>query len=198
MSVAVYVRVSTASQNEAGQKREIKKWLDGNGIDPKNIRWYTDRKSGNTLDRPKFEQLQKDVFSGEVSTIVVYKLDRISRSIKDGVHTLCNWCEHGIRVVSVSQQIDFNGAIGKMIASVLFAVAELEQVNRRDRQAAGIAIAKEKGLYKGRPKGAVKAGVDPSKAIKLREKGLTHEEIAKSMGIGLSTVARYLRRANKT
>lgn len=194
---AVYVRVSTDSQNEQGQRREINKWLIGNGFNPSCVQWYSDRKSGDNLDRPEFEQLQKDVFSGSIKTIVVYKLDRISRSIKDGVQTLCTWCEHGVRVVSVSQQIDFNGAIGKMIASVLFAVAELEQVNRRERQAAGIAVAKERGVYGGRKLGAVKAGVDPDRALELREKGLTNSEIAKALGVSVSSVIRYTKRADQ-
>lgn len=64
MSVAVYVRVSTASQNEAGQKQEIMKWLAGNGINTKNVLWYVDKESGETLKRPEFEQLQKDIFNG--------------------------------------------------------------------------------------------------------------------------------------
>jgi len=197
MTIAIYVRISTCGQNEASQRREITKWLVGNGIIPSHTQWYVDKKSGDDLDRPEFKQLQKDVFAGAISTIVVYKLDRISRSIKDGVQTLCTWCEHGVRVVSVSQQIDFNGAIGKMIASVLFAVAELEQVNRRERQAAGIAAAKERGLYTGRKPGAVKAGVDPDRALELREKGLTNREIATALGVSVSSVIRYTKRADE-
>lgn len=147
MSVAVYVRVSTVSQNEAGQRREILKWLSGNQIDPGNVAWYVDKESGDTLKRDGFEQLQ---------------------------------------------QIDFSGTVGQMIASVLFAVAQMEQETRRERQAAGIAVAKEKGLYKGRKPGALKAGVDPKRAKQLREKGLTQKEIASSMGISVSSVRRYL------
>lgn len=194
---AVYVRVSTDSQNEQGQRREINKWLIGNGFNTANVLWYSDRKSGDNLDRPEFEQLQKDVFAGGIGTIVVYKMDRISRSIKDGVQTLCTWCEHGVRVVSVSQQIDFNGAIGKMIASVLFAVAELEQVNRKERQAAGVAAAKERGVYTGRKLGAIKPGVDLKRVAKLREKGLTNKEIAQALGVSVSSVIRYRQRVEE-
>jgi DNA invertase Pin-like site-specific DNA recombinase len=95
--------------------------------------------------------------------------------------------------VSTSQQIDFNGTVGKMIASILFAVAEMEQETRRERQAAGIAVAKERGVYKGRQKGARKAGVDLSKVKSLRAKGLTHEEISQAMDVSVSSVRRYLR-----
>ncbi len=147
-ATAVYVRVSTTGQNEAGQKREIERWLLGNGIN--DARFYLDKQTGDHLDRPAFRQLQADIFNGEVKTVVVWKLDRLSRSMKDGINTLCDWCDRGLRVVSVTQQIDFNGTVGKMIASVLFAVAEMEQETRRERQRAGIEVAKEEGKYKGR------------------------------------------------
>src|SRR5580693_7319282 len=96
--VASYVRVSTIGQNEAGQRAEIERWLTGNGIDPASVRWYVDKgKSGDSLKRPAFEQLQAAVFAGEVGTIVTYKLDRVSRSLRDGINTLAGWCEKGIR-----------------------------------------------------------------------------------------------------
>ena len=191
MTTAVYVRVSTVSQNEAGQSAEIQKWLNGNQIT--GAKWFVDKETGDNLDRPQFKKLQAAIFNGEIKTVVVWKLDRLSRSLKDGITTICDWCDKGIRVVSVTQQIDFNGSAGKLIASVLFAVAQMEQETRRERQAAGIAVAKENGVYTGRPKGAVKAGVDPKQAVKLREKGLTYEEISQAMGVSVSSVRRYLK-----
>ncbi len=190
---AIYVRVSTVGQNEAGQRREIERWLNGNSVDRRNVKWFVDKESGDTLDRPQFEELQKAIFNGQVKTVVVWKLDRLSRSLRDGINTICEWCEKGIRVVSVTQQIDFNGAAGKLIASVLFAVAEMEQETRRERQAAGIAVAKERGVYSGRPKGALKAGIVLSRAIELRQKGATQSEIAQAMGVSISSVRRYLK-----
>lgn len=193
MTVGIYVRVSTASQNEAGQKREIERWLDGNSVDRRTVRWYVDKESGDTLSRPEFERLQRDIFNGITKTVVVWKLDRLSRSLADGISTLTDWCNRGIRVVSVTQQLDFNGAAGKLIAAVLFAIAEMEQETRRERQAAGIAAAKEKGIYTGRKKGATKKGVDTDRAVVLRGQGLTQEEIASAMGVSVSSVRRYLK-----
>ena len=191
---AIYVRISDASQNEASQKREIESWLNGNSIDRRNVRWYSDVKCGDSLDRPEFAKLQRDIFQGLVGTVVVYRLDRLSRSLRDGINTLCDWLDKGIRLVATSQQLDFSGVTGKLIASVLFAISELEQGTRRERQAAGIAAAKENGVYKGRKKGATKKGVDTTRAIELRNNGLKHEEIAQALGVSLSTVRRYLRR----
>lgn len=179
MTTAAYIRVSTVGQNEAGQRREMGRWLTGNGVE--KVRWYVDKDTGDDLDRPAFQRLQRAVFNGEVKTVVVWKLDRLSRSLRDGINTLCDWCDRGLRVVSVTQQIDFNGTTGKLIASVLFAVAEMEQETRRERQAAGIAAAKERGVYQGRKPGSTKA--KPERARKLRESGHTLEEVAAALGV---------------
>jgi Resolvase, N terminal domain len=118
--LACYVRVSTIGQNEAGQRAEIERWLTGNSITPASVRWFVDKgRSGDNLTRPAFERLQAAVFAGEVGTVVTYKLDRISRSLRDGINVLSEWCDKGLRVVSVTQQIDFNGTVGKMLAAVL-------------------------------------------------------------------------------
>jgi DNA invertase Pin-like site-specific DNA recombinase len=190
MTTAAYVRVSTVGQNEAGQRRKVREWLKGNGDD--GVKWYVDKSTGDNLYRPEFERLQQAIFNGEVKTVVVYKLDRLSRSLADGIATLTDWLGKGVRVVSVTQQLDFSGATGKLIVAVLFAVAEMEQETRRERQAAGIAVAKEKGVYKGRKAGATKKGVRPSRAAQLRDKGATYAEIAQSMKVSQSTVRRYL------
>jgi len=192
MFTAIYIRVSTVGQNESGQKREIEQWLNGNNVDRSKCKWYLDKETGDHLNRPAFERLESDIFNGLVHTVVVYKLDRLSRKLKDGLNVLCDWCDRKLRVVSVTQQIDFNGTVGKMIAAVLLGVAEMEQETRRERQAAGIAVAKSQGKYTGRPKGAVKLGVDPERAAQLRTKGLKNREIAKAMGVSVSSVKRYL------
>jgi DNA invertase Pin-like site-specific DNA recombinase len=192
--IGVYVRVSTVGQNEAGQRAEIERWLRGNAIDASTVRWFVDKgKSGDTLRRPAFERLQAAVFAGEIGTIVTYKLDRLSRSLRDGINTLAGWCEQGIRVVATSQQLDFNGSVGQMVAAVLFAVAQMEQETRRERQRAGIEAARERGVYRGRRLGTTKG--NPARAIHLRRKGLTDPEIAQALGISRRTVQRYLRAA---
>lgn len=195
MTTAAYIRVSTAGQNEAGQRAELKRWLKGHGIT--DVTFYVDKSTGDNLDRPEFERLQADIFSGEVKTVVVYKLDRLSRSLSDGITTLTDWIGKGVRVVSITQQLDFAGATGKLIASVLFAVAEMEQETRKERQAAGIAAAKERGVYAGGAKGRTKrrddgSKVKPREAQQLRERGNTYKQIATSMGVSVSTVRRYL------
>ncbi|MBF0367724.1 MAG: recombinase family protein [Oligoflexia bacterium] len=187
---ACYCRVSSSHQKNASQRAEIQGWLRRQGIRSSQTRWFEDKESGKTRRRPAFDSLQKAVFDGVVKTIVVWKLDRISRRQNDGINLLADWCERGIRVVVVTQQIDLNGAVGRMIASVLFGLAEIELEYRRERQAAGIRVAKTKGAYQGRKKGTTKA--QPDRAIKLHRQGLRVSEIANALGVTQRTVFRYL------
>ena len=160
------------------------------GYDSDTVVWFEDKETGATLKRSAFQKLQQAVFSGEVKTVVVWKLDRLARSMREGVNVLTDWCERGVRVVSITQQIDLSGTIGHLVASVLFAIAEIELQHTRERQAAGIATAKEKGVYTGRKKGSLKA--KPERARALKEKGLTAKEIANALNVSERSAFRYL------
>ena len=189
-SVACYCRVSSAGQKNDSQRAEIQRWVRSRGIRASNVVWFEDKETGKTLERPAFDRLQDAIFRGAVKTVVVWKLDRLSRHQLDGIKVLADWCERGIRVVSVTQLIDLSGAVGRMVASVLFGLAEIEFEHRRERQAAGIRLAKTRGVYLGRRAGTSK--VKPSRAHELREKGLTVPEIATALGVSQRTVFRYL------
>jgi DNA invertase Pin-like site-specific DNA recombinase len=141
--IACYCRVSTRHQKNDSQHAEIERWLHRNGIDPSAVRWFEDKESGTSTQRLAFDQMQKTIFEGVVKTVVVWKLDRISRRQRDGINLLADWCERGVRVVSVTQQIDLSGVVGRMVASVMFGLAEIELEYRRERQAAGIQVAKK-------------------------------------------------------
>jgi len=192
VSIACYCRVSTRHQKLDSQESEIQKWLAGQGIAAEQVEWYCDYETGKTLARPAFERLQKDVFNGKVKTVVVWKLDRLSRRLRDGVNLLADWCEKGLKVVVITQQIELNGPVGRMIAAVMLGLAEIELEYRRERQAAGIEVARKKGMFKGRQKGTTKG--KPERAGELKAQGLTAPEIAKAMGTSLRTVWRYLER----
>jgi DNA invertase Pin-like site-specific DNA recombinase len=198
--IACYCRVSSAnqktdSQKPDSQKPEIRRWLQGCGIDPSAVEWYEDKETGRTLRRPAFDRLRKAVFAGRVKTIVVWELDRLSRCQRDGVDLLADWCERGVRVVAVTQQIDLRGVAGRMVASILFGLAEIEPEYRREGQAAGISATKERDLYRGRQPGTTKAL--PRRARELRRRGLTMQEIAAgpwaSAGGRLSGTCRWRR-----
>lgn len=192
--IAVYLRVSSRQQKTDAQKPDIDRWLKGQRIKPADIRWFEDKETGKTLDRPAFEELRTAIFNGEVETVVIWKLDRLSRRQRDGINILADWCEQGVRVVSVTQQLDLSGSVGRIVAGVLFGVAEMELEHVRERQAAGIAAAKERGVYdglEGRPKGSTKA--KPQRAKELAEQGLKVNEIAAAMKLHRNTVRKYLK-----
>jgi len=131
--VVCYCRVSTRNQKNNSQRGEINKWIQNCGLDQTAVRWLEDKETGTTTHRPAFKQLQNAIFDGLVQTVVVWKRDRISRRQKDGINLLADWCDRGVRVVSVTQQIDLSGAVGCMVASVMFGLAEIEMEYRRER-----------------------------------------------------------------
>lgn len=176
-TTAIYVRVSTFDQEKGilSQEKALKDYVKAQGME--NIKWYRDRLSGASLERPAFERLQKDIFNGKVGAVVCWKLDRLSRSLQDGINVLCDWCKRGIRIVAVSQQLDFNGTVGQLIASVLFAVAQMERQNISENTKRGIAAARERGVKLGkRPK------LFASEIIPLQKKGMTIAQIAAKLG----------------
>ena len=190
--IACYCRVSTRQQRNDSQESEIKKWLEGSGVDASHVEWYFDHESGKTLSRPAFDRLQKDIFNGRVGSVVVWKLDRLSRRLRDGVNLLADWCERGLKITVITQQIELNGPVGRMIAAVMLGLAEIELEYRRERQMAGIAVARKKGKFLGRKKGTTLG--KPERAKELKKQGLTASEIANAMGTSLRTVWRYLER----
>lgn len=181
--------MSTTGQNLAGQTAAIQAWLDGHGLEAE---WFIDKATGKNLERPQFERLQQAIFNGTVGTVVVFKLDRLSRSLRDGINVLCDWLTKGVRLVAVTQQLDFSGANGKLIASVLFGVSEMEMELRKERQAAGIAAAKKRGAYAACGKHDRKPKADADRAKELQANGHSVAEIGRVMGISRPTVYRYL------
>ena len=176
-NAAAYIRVSTFDQDKGldSQKRAIKEWAKNNGI--KRIQWYVDKISGVRTNRPAFNKLQKDIFAGKIGIVICWKLDRLSRSLKDGINVLTDWCQKEIRIVSVTQQLDFNGTVGQLIASVLLAVAQMERENVRENTLRGLRAAKARGVQLGRPR-----QIETTDVLKLQKKGLNITQIAQKLG----------------
>ena len=186
----VLLRVSALDQKHASQLEAINEWLKGQGLDPSAVKWYEEKESGRKMNRAGLDRLKADIFAGRIKTVVVYKVDRLARRLKEGLNLLCDWTEQGVRFVSVTQQIDLSGAVGRMLAAVLLGLSEIEWEYRRERQVAGIKVAKKAGIYKGRVKGTTKA--KPERIRELKDKGNTPPEIAAALGVSVRTVFRYL------
>jgi DNA invertase Pin-like site-specific DNA recombinase len=194
--IGCYCRVSSRRQKPDSQRAEITRWLQHHRIPGSSVQWFEDKETGTTLKRPAFDRLQHAIFEGTVHMLVVWKLDRLSRRLREGVNLLAGWCERGVRIVVITQQLDLSGAVGRMVASVMFGLAEIEQEYRRERQAPGIAVAQRNGVYRGRRKGTTKA--KPARAQELRARGLIIPEIAMALDVSPRTVFRYLAHAHVT
>lgn len=191
MSIAVYIRVSSNTQKTDSQKAEISTWLKAHGHDLSKVLWYEDFETGATMKRKEFQMLSEAIFAGRVKTVVVWKLDRLARSMKEGINVISSLCEAGVRVISITQNIDLSGTVGHLVAGVLFGIAEIERQHIRERQAAGISAAKEKGVYTGRKSGTTKG--KPERAKQLKGQGLKNEEIAQALNVSKRTVSNYLK-----
>jgi len=192
MSTGIYVRVSSPGQKTDAQRGELESWVKRQRL--KGVEWFEDHETGKHLARPAFQKMQAAVFAGHIDTVVVWKLDRLARNLKEGVNVLADFCNRGVRVIATTQQLDLSGPVGRLIASLLFGIAEIELEHIRERQAIGIALAKKRGIYKGRKRGTTRAA--PARARALREQGLTIAEIAQALGVKHRSVYNYLNRSS--
>lgn len=150
MDTAVYLRVSSRSQDVESQEREVRRWLDGHGVSVEDKHWFRDTESGKDLDRPAFVRLQQAIFMGEVKRVVMYAVDRFARNFMDGLVELDRWQKAQVKVVFVADglEIDYGSWMGDVIVKIMLAMrlafAEAERNKIRTRQAAGIATAQEK------------------------------------------------------
>ena len=193
--MACYCRVSTRRQKTESQKADIRRWLTGNALTPAVVQWFEDVESGTTLRRPACDRRPQGILTGPITTVVVWTLDRMSRRQRAGVNLRADGCERGVRVVVITQQLDLSGAVGRLVASGLFGLAEIEQEYRRERPAARIAVAKRKGQSRGRGQGTTTA--QPARARMLYERGFTVAEIRSALQLSPRTVYRYLAAGEK-
>lgn len=176
------------SRNVPAHKQAILKWR-GNRFSSSQTQWYVDKPGAKT---PGFKQMLKDISHDKPKTVVVYSLDQLYTSLDDGLEFLTNLLRNNGRIVAIEPQVDIAGPAA---ADLLVAVSKLGLEDWRTRQAGGIQEAKQRGVYKGRKKGAIKPGIDLQYVKEMRDRGFTQEAIAKELGVSRSTAAKYLRLA---
>lgn len=137
-----YVRVSTVEQNEERQLEGLKK----RDID----KWFTEKVSAKNMDRPQLKAMID--FARDGDTVYIHSLDRLARSTKDLLQIVEELQTKGIHLVSNKENIDTSTATGKLMLTMIGAIAEFERTNLLERQKEGIAIAKREGKYMGRKK----------------------------------------------
>ncbi len=139
------------------------------------------RKGQNELDR-----LLGEAHRRRFDAVVVWRFDRFARSVSHLLRALETFQALGIEFVSLSEQLDTSTPTGKMVFTVLGAVAELERSLIVERVKAGLRNARAKGKQLGRPR----LVVDADRIASLRAQGLGWKKIAKQMGLGVGTVLR--------
>lgn len=190
--IGVYVRVSSRQQDTASQKEDLRRWVAAQG---EQVRWYSEKASGRTMDRPAWRRLGIDYRRGMVDRIVVWRLDRLGRTAS-GLTTLFDELrERGVGLVSLRDGLDLGTPAGRLMGNVLASVAQFENEVRAERVLAGQEAARKAGKRWGGSKKGRRITVTDEQvnmARQLREAGQPIASIARTLGISRPTVYRLL------
>lgn len=205
---AIYIRVSTDFQAEEGysieaQKEQLSAYCVSKGI--KNFEFYIDGGwSGSNIERPEMQRLISDVKDDKISHVIVYKLDRLSRSQKDTLYLIEDvFNPHGVDFVSLNESMDTSTPMGRLMLGILSAFAQLERENIRLRTRMGMKERVKAGLWMGggripfgydydKEKGILVPNKDAEKVrqvYKLYIEGKSPQEIANLLGLKYDRLA---------
>lgn len=192
MNTAVYIRVSTEGQRTDSQELELKRYARQRGW--KDLTFYTDRISGSKTTRPKLDQLMQDIRAGRIERLIVYKLDRLGRSLTHLALILDELNRLKVPLIASSQGIDTSddNPAGRLQLGVLMAVAEFERGIIKERVNAGLAAARQRGVQLGRPPTINRRVVE---IRKLKARGLGLRAIARQLKMPPSSVHKALQLA---
>jgi DNA invertase Pin-like site-specific DNA recombinase len=189
LRVARYLRCSRSEQNVHLQEDETAALIEKRGWTLAGT--YKDEGvSGTRERRPGLDRLMADVRKGKIDAVLVWRADRLFRSLKNMVNTLDEWQSMGVGFVSACEIFDSTTPQGRLIMQLAAAFAEFERSIIADRVRSGIAAARRRGARIGRPR----ARFDEEALRDLKSKGMSVREIGKALGIGSSTVQRRLGR----
>jgi DNA invertase Pin-like site-specific DNA recombinase len=187
---ALYMRVSTKnhSQTTETQALALREYAAHRGF--AIVEEYTDNGISGTKDsRPALDRLMRDAKARKLDVVIVARFDRFARSVSHLLRALDEFSHLGVDFISLSESIDTSTPIGKMLFTVLGAMAELERNLIKERVQMGISRARKQGKALGRPR----VEVDPLQVAGLRARGLSWNEIAGQLEIGRGTAERAYR-----
>jgi DNA invertase Pin-like site-specific DNA recombinase len=176
-----YIRVSTLDQNPDRQ-------LEGAQLS----KVFTDNASGKDTQRPQLDALLGYIREGD--TLVVHSMDRLARNLDDLRRLVQQLTGRGVRIEFIKERLTFTGEdspMANLLLSVMGAFAEFERELIRERQREGIALAKQRGAYRGR-----KPALSSTQAAELRRRAEAREPktaLAREFGISRATLYEYLR-----
>jgi DNA invertase Pin-like site-specific DNA recombinase len=217
---AIYTRVSTDKQSTEMQIRDLRPFAATNGW--QIVKAY-DEQVSSEKERPELDWLRTDAKAGKFDVVLVWKFDRASRSTLELATLLQEFHNLGIEFISLMEQwMDTRTPSGKLMFTIVSALAEMERASIRERVKAGMRNARakgkqigrvngaytwrdkkgltKKGKHLGRPKGKLKK-LDPAlmlQVYKLRSEDVSYREIAKRLGLGFMTIFNLVKRDKKT
>jgi len=193
MRAAIYARVSTANNGQSPemQLRDFAEYCQRRSWTVASDCEYVDVGiSGTKANRPELDRLMADAHRRKFDVLVVWKFDRFARSVSHLLRALETFRALGIEFVSLTEGVDTSTPAGKMIFTVLGAVAELESSLICERVRAGLRNARAKGKRLGRPR----KFVDVAKIASLRKSGRSWRKIARATGCSAKTARRALQK----
>lgn len=176
-----YARVSTQDQDLALQVDALQKAGCG--------KIYTEKASGAQRDRPELKAALEFMRKGD--TLVVWKLDRLARSLKQLIETIEQLDERGIQFNSLTEAMDTATSGGRLFYHIFAALSEFERSIIRERTQAGLNAARQMGKVGGRPQALSDRDLVEAKAM-LKDKSITVAQVAKRFNVSESTFYRYI------
>lgn len=186
---AIYCRCSTDQQDLTLQRDDLTAFCQRRGWQVCKV--FEDKGVSGTKDsRPALDQLVKDARQGRFDVVAVWRFDRFGRSTAHLLNSLNEFRSLSIDFVSLNEALDTTTPTGKVLFTIIAAVAEFERNIIVERVRAGVRKAQANGVKCGRPR----TGFDFKKAVELRREGQSLRQIAKAMGVSLSTLYRSIGR----
>ena len=181
-----YVRVSSLDQNPDRQLGEL------NALQAEKV--FMDKLSGKDIERPELQKMLNFVREGD--TLVVHSLDRLARNLADLLTMVQELTNRGVSVRFLHEELDFDAGeeaspMAKLMLSLVGAFAEFERSMIKRRQAEGIALAKERGVYKGRQRSVTDEQIQEIRS--LMSIGVPLSSAARKVGISRTTAYKYLK-----
>lgn len=194
---AIYVRVSSNPQKTRSQLPDLKRWIEAQGDERGEIKWYTDKFTGKAMNRPAWDRLQAAIESSKVSRLVVWKTDRLGRTTAGLARLYKDLLRRKVGLISVTEGFDLTTPSGKLVAHVMASVAEYDNEVRSERIRAGQAAAKAEGkTWGGSTKGRLhKFTLEQARQIiTMKRNGEKVSTISRTTGVNRQAVYRILKR----
>ena len=183
MANVAYVRVSTVDQHEDRQIEALEK----HGID----KWYIEKISAKDTNRPQLQAMLDYVRDGD--TVYIHDFSRLARNTKDLLEIVELLESKGVSLVSNKENVDTSTPSGKLMLTMIGAIAEFERANLLERQREGIAIAKTKGVYKGRKAIEIEDDKFNEEYNRYMSREINKTELAKRLNVSRPTLDKMIR-----